>query len=170
MYLLNSFFVYSFIGYIFEIVFGFITGANNPESGVLYGPWTPIYGIAAILIILISERLFRNLHLSRWKETIIVFFIIVPLLMVLEYIGGYLIEIVFGFTFWDYSHYKFNIGKYTCLEIGLIWGIMGILFIYFLRPFLDKYIKRIPKIVSILLTFLFILDLIVRLLREFHII
>ena len=169
MYLLNSFFVYSFIGYVFEIAFGFIMGVNNPESGVLYGPWTPIYGIAAILIIIISERVFRDLHMDRWKETSIVFLITVPILMGLEFLGGYLIEVVFGFSFWDYSNYKFHIGKYTCLSFGILWGIMGIIFIYFLRPFLDKYIKRISRWVSILLVFLFIFDLIIRLLKEYNI-
>ena len=94
MYLLNTFFIYSVIGYIMEIIIGFILGANNPESGILYGPWTPIYGFSSILIILISEKLFKHLHMSRWKETLIVFFIIVFVLMGTEYLGGYLFLIM----------------------------------------------------------------------------
>ena len=62
MYLLNCFFIYSILGYILEMIFGFVIGAH-PESGVLYGPWTPIYGIASVLIIIISNKLFKNLHL-----------------------------------------------------------------------------------------------------------
>lgn len=170
MYFLNSFLVYSILGYIIEIIFAFIIGAHNPESGILYGPWTPIYGFASILIILISEKLFKNLHMKRWKETIIVFFIIILILMVLEIVGGYLIEIIFGFSFWDYSNYKFHIGKYTCLEMGLLWGVMGIVFIYLIRPYLDKYIKKIPKWLTIIITTLFIIDFIIRLLIEFNII
>lgn len=169
MYLLNSFFIYSILGYVFEIIFGFIIGSTNPESGVLYGPWTPIYGIAAILIMIISERVFSNLHMKRWKETIVVFLIIVVILMLLEFLGGYLIEVIFGFTFWDYSNYRFHIGKYTCLEIGFVWGILAMIFIYVLKPLLDKYIKRIPKFITILVTFLFIFDLIFRLLKEYNI-
>jgi len=170
MYLINSFFVYSILGYIFEILFGFITGASNPESGVLYGPWTPIYGIASILIIIISEKLFKSLHMKRWKETIIVFLIITPTIMFLEWLGGVLIEVIFGFTFWEYTDYRFCIGKYTCLEMGLIWGAMGIIFIYLVRPFLDKYIKKIPLWVTILISILFIIDLVIRLLVEYNII
>ncbi|MBR3362920.1 MAG: putative ABC transporter permease [Bacilli bacterium] len=169
MYLLNSFFMYSIIGYIMEILVGFIVGADNPESGILYGPWTPIYGFSSILIILISESLFKKLHLSKWKETIIIFLIIIFVLMGIEYLGGYLIELVFGFSFWDYSNYKFNLGKYTCFEMGIVWGILGVLFIYFFRPFLDKYIKKIPRAVTIILTFLIILDLLIRLLKEYYI-
>lgn len=170
MYYINSFFIYSIFGYIMEMIFGIIIGAHNPESGVLYGPWTPIYGFASILIILISEKLFKNLHMKRWKETIIVFFIITITLMLLEWIGGVLIEIIFGFTFWDYTGNRFNLGKYTCLEMGIVWGAMGIIFIYLIRPFLDKYIKKIPFWLTIIMTVLFTLDLIIRLLVEFNII
>ena len=126
------------------MIIGFIMGANNPESGILYGPWTPIYGFSSVLIIIISEKLFKSLHLSRFKETIIVFFISVFLLMGIEYLGGYLIEVVFGFSFWDYSNFKFHIGKYTCFEMGLVWGILGILFIYVFKPFMDRFINKIP--------------------------
>ena len=169
MYLLNTFFIYSVIGYIMEIIIGFILGANNPESGILYGPWTPIYGFSSILIILISEKLFKHLHMSRWKETLIVFFIIVFVLMGTEYLGGYLIEVVFGFSFWDYSDYHFHIGKYTCFEMGIVWGLLGVLFIYYFRPFLDKFIIKIPRKLTILLTFLIVLDLIIRLLKEYNV-
>lgn len=170
MYWINSFFTYSILGYIAEIIFGFIVGANNPESGVLFGPWTPIYGFASILIILISEKLFKNLHMKRWKETIIVFFIITILLMLLEWIGGTLIEVIFGFTFWDYTGNKFNLGKYTCLEMGLVWGLIGIFFIYFLRPLLDRFIRKIPLWLTILVSVLFTIDLSIRILLEFNII
>ena len=57
MYWTNCFFVYSILGYVMEMLFGYMIGANA-ESGFLYGPWTPIYGIASILIILISEKMF----------------------------------------------------------------------------------------------------------------
>ena len=170
MYYINSFFVYSILGYIFEILFGFITGASNPESGVLYGPWTPIYGIASILIILISEKLFKNLHMKRWQETLLVFLLIVPVLMLLEWLGGALIEVVFGFTFWEYSNYTFEVAKYTCFEMGIVWGVMGIVFIYVIRPYLDKYIKKIPLGLTFLISVLFVSDFIIRLLVEFHII
>ncbi len=169
MYLLNCFFVYSVLGYFLEMIFGLFVSVH-PESGVLYGPWTPIYGIASVLIIIISDKLFKNLHMSKIKETIIVFLVITVILTLLECLGGYLIEIIFGFSFWDYSNYKFNIGKYMCLEMALVWGILSIIFIYLVRPHLDKYIKRIPKLFTILLGSFMFLDFIIRLLVEFNII
>lgn len=169
MYWLNSFFLYSIIGYIMEIAVGFLVGANNPESGILYGPWTLIYGFSSIIIILISEKLFKKIHLNVFLETIIVFLIIIVVLMVIECLGGYLIELVFGFSFWDYTDFRFNLGKYTCFEMGIVWGILGILFIYVLKPFFDIFINKIPKTVTFLLIILVIIDLIIRLFKEFSV-
>ena len=168
MYLLNCFFVYSILGYFLEMIFGLFVSVH-PESGVLYGPWTPIYGIASVLIIIISDKLFKNLHLNRLVETIIVFFIITIILTILECLGGYLIELIFGFSFWDYSDFNFNIGKYMCLEMALLWGILSIIFIYLIRPNLDKYIKKIPLFLTVLLGISMFADFIIRLLVEFKI-
>ena len=167
MYLINCFFVYSILGYLLEMIFGFFVSVH-PESGVLYGPYTPIYGIASVLIIIISDKLFKKLHLNRFVETIIVFFIITIIITLLECFSGYVIEIVFGFSFWDYSDFKFNIGKYMCLEMALLWGILSIIFIYLVRPNLDKYIKKIPMWITILLGIIMLTDFIIRLIQEFQ--
>ncbi len=167
MYLLNCFFVYSILGYILEMIFGFVIGAEDIESGILYGPWTPIYGIASVFIIIISEKLFKNLHLPRWIETIIVVFILMIVLSALEWLGGVLIELIFGFSFWDYSDSKFNLGKYVCLEFALIWSVLSLVFIYVINPFLGKFIKKIPLWLTIVMCLLFLVDLVIRLLVEF---
>ncbi len=166
MYLLNCFFIYSILGYVLEMIFGFAIGAKDIESGILYGPWTPIYGISSVLIIVISDKLFKNLHMSRWKETIIVIIILTIIITGLEWLGGVLIELVFGFSFWDYSDYKFNFGKYICLEMALVWAVMSLIFIYFINPFLEKYIKKIPGWITILISILFIFDVIIRIIME----
>lgn len=169
MYLVNCFFVYSILGYILEMIFGFAIGAHNVESGILYGPWTPIYGIASVFIIVISDKLFKNLHLPRWIETIIVVLVLMVVLSALEWFGGILIELIFGFSFWDYSDSKFNLGKYVCLEFALIWSVLSLVFIYVINPLLEKYIKKTPIWLTIILSILFIVDLVIRILVEFNV-
>lgn len=168
MYYINCFLTYSILGFILEMLFGYAIGADA-NSGILYGPWTFIYGIASILIIIISKKLFRNLHMNRFLETIIVFFVLFIILMFLEWLGGILIEKIFGFSFWDYTNQKFNIGKYTSISMGLLWASVSIIFIYIIHPFLEYYIRKIPKWLTIICLMLFILDLIIRLLVEFEI-
>ena len=159
MYYLNTFLLYSILGFLLETVRSFLVNSKF-TSGILYGPWTPIYGIGTVIVILISNYLFAHLHLSRWVETFITFVIITLILTLLEWIGGILIEKIFHTVFWDYSKEAFSIGKYISLSKSLIWGVGSILFIYVLKPLLEGVIKHIPIPVTIILTLLMLSDFI----------
>ena len=65
---------------------------------------------------------------------------------------------------WDYSNHKLNIGKYTSIEMSIIWGLSSIILIYFIKPFIDLYISIIPKYITYILIFLFCLDFIMTIL------
>ncbi len=169
VYYINCFFVYSIIGYFMEMIFGICIG-SNASSGVLYGPWTFIYGFASLIIIFVSDKLFYKLHLNRVLETIIILFILTFLITFLEFLGGISIEYFFGFSFWDYSNRPFHLGKYVCLPFALLWGVLSLLFIYFLRPFIDKFIYKIPSFVTYILVLLFCIDLIIRFLVEYGVV
>lgn len=158
MYYINCFFVYSIIGFIFENIVGIVTNTSF-DSGILYGPITPIYGLGVILILIISKYLFLHLHMPRWIETIISFFVLIIVLTLLEFTGGILIEKIFNVIFWDYSDFKFNIGKYISLEISILWGILSIFIIYVIHPILDGFIKKLPRFITILATIMLITDL-----------
>ena len=54
MFYINCFLLYSILGYLLETLAAFITKSNF-KSGILFGPWTPVYGLGAVLIILISR-------------------------------------------------------------------------------------------------------------------
>lgn len=164
MYYINCFFVYSFLGYIFETLLTFFT-KQDFNSGILYGPITPIYGIGVILILTISHYFFMNLHLPRWRETIIVFFILIASLTLLEWIGGILIEKLFGIVFWDYSKLPFHIGHYIALEISFIWGFLSILLIYVIKPIINPIVQNIPIPVTIILIILGSIDIIATILH-----
>ena len=153
MYYLNYFFILSFIGHLIET---YIVKSN---SGILLGWWTPVYGIGTIIIILINNFINR-FKLNKVLKVILLFISCSFILTILEAIGGYLIEFVFDITFWDYTKYKFNIGKYIALEVSVIWGLSSIVLIYYIKPFLDKIISKIPKYFTYILITLFILDVI----------
>lgn len=159
MYLINCFFIYSILGFIIEGIFTLIVSGHF-SSGILYGPWTPVYGFGAILTIIISRKIFKNMHKSRLIETVVTFIILTIVLTLIEWLGGILIENLFHETLWNYKHYKYNIGKYVALEMSLVWGIASILIIYFVKPIIDKLEEKIPKFITIILTILFIVDLI----------
>ena len=159
MYYLNCFFIYSIFGYILETIISLITKSGF-KSGVLTGFWTPVYGVGAITILFVSNYLFKNLHMPRIIETLIMFLVIGVILSFLEAVGGVLIEKIFGQVFWDYSSHKYHIGHYISLEMTLIWSIASIIFVYIIHPLLKGLIKKIPTWVTFILIALFIVDLI----------
>ena len=150
MFYVNCFFVYSILGYILETVVSLITKSNF-KSGILTGPWTIVYGIGALVILFTSNYLFKNLHMNRVIETIVLFFVIGIILSFLEALGGVLTEKIFGKVFWDYSSQKYHIGHYISLEMTLVWSVASIIFIYVINPLLKNFIKKIPIFITIIL-------------------
>ncbi len=157
MYYLNYFFIMSLIGHFIET---FIYSDGN--SGILLAPWTPVYGIGTILILLINKVINKYIK-NKYVKIILLFLSSMIILSIIEAMGGYLIEYLFHTTFWDYSDFKFNIGKYIAVEIAIIWGLCSILLIYFIKPLIDKIISKIPKYLTYTLLILFIIDLILTL-------
>lgn len=129
------------------------------DSGILFGPWTPIYGIGVLIMLFIKRRV-KRLNLNKFLELIIYFLIVTIVLTIIEQIGGMLLEFLFHKELWDYSNMKFHITKYIALEISLIWGGLSILIAYVIHPFLKKLIVKIPFIVFAIITILFSIDVI----------
>lgn len=154
MYYMNYFFIFSILGHILE---SFVY--QNGESGILFGWWTPIYGLGVIIILLLNKYIFEKLSSNKYIKLLLIFSISSICLSLIEAIGGYLIEWIFHTTFWNYSYLKFHIGKYIALEMAIIWGLGSIFILYFLKPLLDKIIRKIPKFFPYTLLIIFILDL-----------
>ena len=129
------------------------------DSGILYGYWTPIYGLGVLLILGIFYIIKKKVS-NKFYRALLLFLISSITLGIVEFFGGLIIEKIFGRIFWDYSYQNFNIGRYTSVRMMLIWGISSLLLVYLINPFLNFIIKKIPKIITITLAFLFIYDLV----------
>ncbi len=154
MYYLKIFFLYSILGHFIE---SFI--AVEYESGILYGYWTPIYGVGVCLIIFIYSSLKKWFHPNKYLMPILLFFTSAIILASIEFIGGYLIQLIFHRVFWNYQDHHFPIGLYTSLDMALVWGIASIVIIYLLKPITELVIKKIPNFIIYILLGLFILDI-----------
>lgn len=161
-YYFNSFFIYSILGHLLETVVGMIQGWSF-KSGILYGFWTPVYGIGAVLITYFYHLLIKGKkeHLV-WRFLSFLVLVMVSLSF-FEWLGGVLIERFFHTIFWDYRSHRFAIGKYISLEMALVWGGLAILFVSFIKPWMDYIIQKIPYVVTCLFTFLFAVDVILTL-------
>lgn len=154
MYYINYFFLYAIIGHLIETVF-----VKNFTSGILYGYWTPVYGFGVVLILLIGKLIDRfNLKDKTIFKIFTTYIIAMILLSLIELLGGYLIKFIFNKELWNYNNHKFNLGPYISLEMANIWGIASIILLYILKPVSDKLVKKIPKIITYILLFLFSID------------
>lgn len=160
MYDINIFLTYSILGFFYECIINFIQDGRF-SSGFMYRPWTPIYGIGVLIILYIYKKLKKY---NKIKRLIIMSIISMIVLTLLEYITGNLIELIFHTSFWDYSNYKFNYGKFISLESSLIWMI-GSIIIIFIHKKLKKYIKKIPNQITIILSIVFTIDLVLSIIR-----
>lgn len=164
IYYINSFFVYSFFGFLLELfvkTFFF----KNMNSGILYGPWLPVYGLGAVISIFVMRFVFNRIKASRWVKIVLLFILNFFFLSLIEYLGGILIEAVFHKTFWDYSGMKFSLGPYISLEMALLWGVASLFLLYVIKPLLDPFIKKIPILLTVFVSILFIVDVVFKFLR-----
>lgn len=152
MYYINYFFIMSILGHFIESL---VSSSN--DSGILFSYWTPIYGFGTIIILLLNNFLNKKC-LIKFAKLIVLFSCSAITLAIIESAGGYLLKFLFNKELWNYSNHKFNIGKYTSLEMALFWGTTSIFLIYIIKPIIDKIINKIPKFVSYILIFLFIID------------
>ena len=155
MYYINYFFIMSIFGHFTESVF-----FSTKGSGILLSYWTPIYGIGTIIILIIYKCV-NKVNLKRFYKFVTFFIICTCALAIIEAIGGYLIRWIFNKELWNYKNQLLNIGRYTSLKMALVWGISSVLFIYIIKPIVDNFIIKIPKILSLVCISLFIIDLLV---------
>lgn len=111
---------------------------------MIYGPFNPIYGIGASLF---------YVFLIRIKKPINVFWVGTLLGGIFEYLCSYFQELIFGTTSWNYSNQPFNINGRTSLYLMIVWGILGLIFVYILYPPIDKFTDNIPTKTYNILTF-----------------
>lgn len=150
------FILYAVIGWIGEVIFAFHVHKKFVNRGFLNGPLCPMYGLGALLFIAIGNIFPHNI--------IALFFATAIAATILEYITGYLLEVLFHRRYWDYSNTKFNINGYVTLSATIAWGVIGVLAIYVVLPFMFNLCDKIPysvrHVFSIVTLVIFVVDLV----------
>ena len=135
------FLLYSVVGWVIEIICCAFISKSFINRGFLLGPYCPIYGTTAIIMIL---------FLKKYTDDPIALFIISCVLATfIEYITSYMMEVLFKARWWDYSEKKYNINGRVCLENAFLFGVLGILLMYFINPFFVFLLHKIPSFLSV---------------------
>lgn len=149
-----AFFIYCFIGWIWESSLISMRKKRFINRGFLHGPWLPIYGFGAFCILVTTGPVRSSLPLT--------FLVGMISASLLEYFTGAAMEKLFHTRYWDYSNSRFNLNGHICLEVSLGWGICASVLTTCIHPHLEKLISHIPttsaQIASMLLVILFASD------------
>ena len=153
------FMIYSFFGWVMEMVVCSIFDKKVVNRGFLVGPYCPIYGSGCILIISL---------LFKYKNDPFTLTVMAILICgLLEYFTSYIMEKLFKARWWDYSNRRFNINGRICLETLVAFGALALLLTYVINPFfvgiLDSVNDVLLIVISMLLLVVFIVDMIISL-------
>ena len=118
-----------------ESVYKTIIVRKPVNSGFLYGPFCPMYGIGAV-IMLLASKISNNI--------LIIFLMAVTIFTVWEYVVAVVLEKLFKTKYWDYSNIRFNFQGRICLKNSIYWGILGVILVLIIQPCIEKLLNLIP--------------------------
>lgn len=127
--ILNWFFIYSFLGWVWESSYVSVKEKRPVNRGFVTGPVCTIYGFGAVSVYLILKPISNNLLYLYLGG------VIVP--TILEYLTAVLMEQIFHMSWWDYSKNRFNFQGRICLGASLGWGIFSMILFYVFQPFVN---------------------------------
>lgn len=149
------FLIYSIVGYIIEVIYCSYDYKKIVNRGFLFGPYLPIYGLGALVI------MWALLRYS--DDPIIVFVFGIIITSSIEYYTSYLLEKIFHNKWWDYSDRADSINGRICVGNMLGFGV-GACCIIYVTPYVNDFIFGIePNVlntISIIMMILFVIDVI----------
>ncbi len=154
-YYIILFALYCFIGWVLEVIYRSITQRKFVNAGFLFGPFIPIYGVGAFVVIVLQHLL------QSWPAIpkLIVFGMVITFI---EYMVGFLSEKIFKMTLWDYSENHFNLHGHVCLQFSIIWTLAAMIFVTFIHPEALQRVALLPdffvKIAAIVFMVYFWID------------
>lgn len=138
------FYLYCFLGWCFESTYVSIKSRKLTNRGFMRGPFLPIYGSGAIMMLVVSMP---------FQDSIVLTYIAGCIgATVLEYVTGVTMEALFKVRYWDYSKNKFNFQGHICLGSTLAWGFLTIAMTEFIHVPIEQLVLSIPAQVLTIVT------------------
>ena len=149
------FFIYCFFGWIFESTYVSLCKHRFVTRGFMRGPFLPLYGSGAILMLFVSIPVENHLVLVYLAGCIAA--------TALEYVTGVCMEKLFKVRYWDYSKQKFNYKGQICLSSTLAWGGLTIFLLKVIHPPIERFVlglnEQLVSVVTHVLTALVGVDM-----------
>ena len=136
------FVIYSFLGFLLEVVFArLIRAEKRDRKCFVLLPLCPVYGLGALAILMLPEGVRQS----------------GPLLIAFgglaatcaEYLMSVFYEKMLGVAFWDYSGLRFNLHGRVCPLFSLFWGMLAVLLVHRVHPAVVLWTGKIPAAVTV---------------------
>ena len=134
------FFLYCFLGWVWESCYVSARQHRWVNRGFLHGPLLPIYGFGAVIILWATLPVRQSLPL--------IFLLGMLAATALEYVTGAAMEALFKVRYWDYSGKPFNLNGHICLTCSLAWGAFSVLLVKVLHPPFEDLVLRLPAFLA----------------------
>ena len=144
------FLVSALLGDFIETIYCWAVGGTwMSRSSVLYGPFSIVWGIGAVVLTIVLSRFAH-------KPDRYIFLIGALIGGVYEYGCSLFTEVFLGTVFWDYSWMPFNIGGRTNLLYMGFWGILSVVWIKVIYPKMSHLIEKLPALQGKVITWILV--------------
>lgn len=148
--------IYSFLGWVCEVVYCSIPAKKFINRGFLKGPVCPVYGFGAVFVVLIMNLLDINIP-------ILIFLFGGIIASIIEFLADIVLEYVFHTRLWNYSNRKFNIKGRVCLLNSTLFAILSLLLMELIHPtilnLVNTFSNQTIMIVAYILIAIFTVDI-----------
>ena len=128
------FLIYSFGGWVVEVIFHAVALGKVINRGFLNGPVCPVYGFGVLSVFALLNTIQGSGRQMR-DGRIFVFGIV---------LAGWLLDVCFHARWWDYSDKPFNFHGYICLEFSLIWGLAIVMVVKVFQKYVEAHASHTP--------------------------
>lgn len=130
------FVIYSFLGFLLEVVFARVTGQPKRDRKCLYLlPLCPVYGLGALAVLSLPEGV-RGLWLVMLGGLVAT---------AVEALVGLWDRHVLGVQFWDYTGLPGAWHGVVCLPFFLAWGVLSWALVTWLHPIVARWTVLLPR-------------------------
>lgn len=139
------FYFYCFLGWLWETCYVSVLKAKWVNRGFMRGPFLPIYGSGAIVVLIFTLPFRTNAEL--------VFVVGMTSATLLEYFTGAAMEKMFHVRYWDYSRQRLNLNGHICVTSSLAWGCFSVILTLYGHTPVERFVLNMNTNVLEVLVF-----------------
>ena len=143
---LSFFYLYCIFGWCFESAYVSLKQLRPVNRGFLKGPWLPLYGSGAVLVLLIT------MPFDQHPVAVYIAGLIGATL--LELVTGEVMVRLFKVRYWDYSNQHFQYKGHICLSSSIVWGFFSVMMVYVVQPQVERFVFWLNSEFVSVMTFL----------------